>query len=245
MSRVMLLILSISAFMVFVVDGNAIGQQWNYSDFSSMGKQVAGQYKEVGGSYTGQWAWMSSSGDDKSRIQWGDAGLGWPPDTYEQFSRSSSGEWVLLEGYGSVGSGEFLHQVVTSEKIGDVNCRNMTNLPTENGKQHYAKWTVSSVAYCLEAAGIMVYQGQVIDWYHKQVWFPPSGPTCSNSFYSGQICIKQYEIWKDNNGSPGGPLVVKHHRDNIFAKGLGPAFIIHNWDNGWKAHGSAYWDWSA
>ena len=104
------------------------------------------------------------------------------------------------------------------------------------------KWNIQAEPYCLEAwSKILVPGGTDVDFHHQQVWFPPSGPTCDNAYFQDRICIEQYEVWKDNNpgngGTAGGPLELRIERDNIFAKGLGPAYIIHDHvpNNGWQA----------
>ncbi|MFG2056543.1 hypothetical protein ACGFI9_21220 [Micromonospora sp. NPDC048930] len=207
-----------------------------YGDYSRMFERSAGQFWS--GSWRNQWAW-EPQGLNVSHIRWGDPAA-WPPANYERFERSLDGQWVLLDGYGD--NTGFLPQQVTRELIGDVNCQNMTALPWDGGKQHYVKWNIQSTAYCLEAWGqILIPGGTPVDFYHKQVWFPPSPPTCNNMYYQNQTCIKQYEVWKDNNpgngGVAGGPLELRHERDHILAKGLGPAYIIHNYfpNNGWQA----------
>lgn len=207
----------------------------NYGEFSRIFERAAGQYWS-GGAVSGQWAWEPQS-STVSRIRWGDPAT-WPPSNYERFEKS--GGWLLLEGYGD-DTGLFAPQIVTSEQAGDVNCQNMAPLPGAGGKQHYVQWDIPNTAYCLEAWGYIDYQGTHIDFYHKQVWFPPSPATCNNTYFTGRICVKQYEIWQDNNGDPGGQLVQRHHRDHILAKGLGPAFIVHDWATGWEAHGRFYW----
>lgn len=207
----------------------------NYGEFSRMFDRAAGQYWS-GGAVSGQWAWEPQSAT-VSHIRWGDPAT-WPPVNYERFTRS--GDWVLLDGYGD-NSGLFLPLVMTLETIGDINCQNMTALPSAAGKQHYVKWEIPSPAYCLEAWGYLTYQGTRIDFYHKQVWFPPSPPNCNNNYFVNQVCVKQYERYSDNNGNPGGPLIERHHRDHILAKGKGPAFIVHDWQTGWQARGRYFW----
>ncbi|MEW2357677.1 hypothetical protein [Spirillospora sp. NPDC029432] len=207
-----------------------------YGDYSRMFERSAGQFWS--GSWRNQWAWEPQGGN-VSHIKWGDPDK-WPPANYEKFERSADGQWVLLDGYGN--DEGLLKQRVTKEQIGDVNCQNAKPIPSLDGKQHYVKWDVQAEPYCLEAWGqIQVPGGTPVDFYHKQVWFPPSGPTCDNAYFQDWTCVKQYEVWKDNNpgngGTAGGPLELRHDRDNIFAKGLGPAYIIHNYfpDNGWQA----------
>ncbi|MGP3928977.1 hypothetical protein [Nonomuraea sp. KM88] len=227
--------------MVFVAGAapaNAAGLG-TYGDFSRMFDKSAGQFWS--GSWRNQWAWEPKGGN-VSQIRWGDPAK-WPPANYEKFERV--GDWVKLDGYGN--NEGMLKQRVTREQIGDVNCKNMKPLLSLDGKQHYVKWTIQPEAYCLEAWGkILIPGGTDVDFYHKQVWFPPSGPTCANKYFAGRSCIKQFEIWKDNNrgnGDVGGPLELRHQRDNIFAKGMGPAFIIHNYfpNNGWQAELRQAW----
>jgi len=225
-----------------IVDTAPLQNLGTYGDYSRMFERSAGQFWS--GTWRNQWAW-EPQGLNVSHIRWGDPDT-WPPANYERFERSLDGEWVLHSGYGdNVG---FASQVVAREQIGDVNCQNMTPLPYAGGKQHYVKWNIQSTAYCLEAWGQILVPGAApVDFYHKQVWFPPSAPTCDNAYFQDRTCIKQYEVWMDNNpgngGTVGGPLQLRHERDNIFAKYVGPAYIIHNYypNNGWHADLRYYW----
>lgn len=239
-ARTLLTALTLTCVSLLCIAPNATAAPYTYDQFSRMTQRSAGQYWQ-GGKAAGQWAWTPNP-DSSSDISWGDPAT-WPPPTLEHFTRDAN--WVYLEGYQDRATGEFLRQIVTAESIGDANCQNMTPLPN-SGRQHYTKWVVSHTAYCLDAAGYLLYQGTVIDFRHRQVWFPPSGPTCNNSYFTGQICTKQYELYWDNNGNPGGPLILRHHRDHILAKDLGAAFIVHNWPGGpapgWEAHGRFYWN---
>lgn len=252
MLRVWMIVGVIATLMMGVTGTGSAASPLNYGDFSMMGARSAGQHQVVSDAsgWRGQWAWEPQGGMG-SRIRWGTPGE-WPPSTYERFSRSQDGLWVLLEGFGGLVNGEdvFYRQVVTSEKRGDVNCRNMKPLALDgSGRQHYALWQVTGVAsYCLEAWGyIEVGGGTRVDFYHKQVRFAPSMPgACSNRWISGRTCIKQYEEWFDNNcqsfgGECDGPLQRRVWRDVVLAGGLGPAFYIHNWDSGWESQGVAYW----
>jgi hypothetical protein len=209
-----------------------------YGDYSQMTTRHAGQIWS-GGQPASQWAWNPTGVD--SRISWGDP-TAWPPPSYEQFTRS--GDWVLLAGYGD-NTGLAAPQTVTSERIGDINCANSAPIPPDpQGRQHYVKWSTPTTAYCLEAWGYITYQGTRVDFYHRQVWFPPS-PTgaCANAYITGVTCIKQWEIWRDNNGQPGGPLVEVHRRDNILAAGIGPGFILHNYRTGQHMDLKFHWTW--
>lgn len=226
-------ILAIATLVGTTVPANAT--TYTYNQFSMMTGRNAGQYWQ-GGNAAGQWAW-SPNPDGSSDVSWGNPAA-WPPPTFEHFTHDNT--WVYLEGYQDRTTGEFLPQVVTTERIGDINCNNMTVLPTD-GRQKYTKWTVSPAAYCLDTTGYLDYHGTRINFRHLQVWFPPSGPTCSNSYYTGKICIKQFEKYWDDNGAPYG---LRIWRDQIEALNLGQAFIVHSYlpaDNGWEAHGRYYW----
>ncbi|ALC80598.1 MULTISPECIES: hypothetical protein [Bacillus] len=214
-----------------------------YGDYSRMFEKSAGQFWS--GNWRNQWAWEPQGGG-VSYIKWGDPDQ-WPPANYEKFEKSDDGKWILLDGFGSNTS--FLKQRVTKEQIGDVSCRNMKPLQkVEGGKQHYVKWDIQSEPFCLEAWGQIINPNAPdVDFYHKQVWFGPSGPWCDNMYHQDKTCNKQYEVWKDNNdnGKIGGPMELRIERDNIFAKGMGPAYIIHNYfpNNGWHADMRYSWTW--
>lgn len=176
--------------------------------------------------------------DGSTQVAWGDPAA-WPPAYHERFVRD--GGWVRLIGFGD-DRGDVADQVVTREQIGDVNCRTTRALPVD-GRQHYVQWTIPASAYCLEAWGFIDHQGIRVDFYHRQVWFPPSAPTCANRHQRGKVCVKQWETWSDNNGAPGGPLVQRHRRDNVLAAGHGPGFVHHDYLTGWHAEGPPSWAW--
>jgi hypothetical protein len=227
-------LLSIAALLSGNSSANAVS--YDYGQFSMMSARSAGQAWSSGKAAT-QWTWTPNGA--YSDIAWGDPAA-WPPATYERFQRD--GDWVRMIGYGD-NTGLFMPQIVTRERLGNINCTGLTDLAVD-GRQHYVRWSTPTTAYCVLTEGYMVYQGTRIDFTHQQVWFPPSAPTCSNAYYTGQRCIKQYEVWRDNNGSPGGPLTEKQRRDNIFALGLGPAFIITDYLHGnWRADLRYHWMW--
>lgn len=209
-----------------------------YGEYSMMTQRHAGQVW-AGGQPATQWAWTPGPGPD-SQIRWGNPAT-WPPPSYEQFTRD--GDWVLLTGYGD-STGLVAPQTVWREEIGDVNCRNMTPIPPDpQHRQHYVRWTIPTQAYCLHAWGRITYQGVPVDFFHEQVWFPPSKVgTCSNAYRSGQTCIKQHERWFDNQGNLGGLLTEVHRRDNILAAGIGPGWILHDYRTGW--HADLKYDWA-
>lgn len=206
-----------------------------YGDYSLMFARSAGQYS-AGGQTAGQWAWSPQSAT-VSDISWGDPAT-WPPSYAERFVHR--GDWVELEGY-SDGQGHPVTEVqrVTSEKIGDANCSGMTDLPSDGGRQHYAKWAIPSEGYCLDASGTITStaNGSVVHFRHKQVWGPPA--LCANAYFSGQTCITQHEQWWDDNQHPYG---LQIDRTQYIARGKGMAFAIRaTVPTTWNADGSAYW----
>jgi hypothetical protein len=217
--------------------GTAAAAAETYGDYSRMFERSAGQYW-TDGQAAGQWAWKPLS-DTASDISWGDP-ASWPPAYAEHFLRS--GDWVELDGY-SGGQGQPVTEVqrVTSEKIGDANCANLTDLPSDGGRQHYVKWTIPAAGYCLDAAGTITstVDGSVVHFEHRQVWGPPAA--CSNGFYAGQRCISQHEMWWDDNQRPYAKYI---DRTQYLAKGLGMAFAIPTTvPVTWNTEGRYYWSW--
>lgn len=230
-----------------------------YDQFSGFGQRWAGQWRTSGTS-RGQWAWEPVSGGAApgavAHIRWGDPwGPGTlnpnPPADYERFERSDDGEWLLVDGYGNNELG-FLPQRVTEEYISDLDCKTNRRAlpPVEDGKQHYVKWDVTGAPYCLEAYGVIDLPdsyGPDVRFYHRQAWWPPSGPWCSNPYFTNQVCMKQFESWWDDNpvngNTPGGPLVEVQNRDQMFAQGKGQAYWIHSYRTtpNWHADGNSYW----
>lgn len=210
-----------------------------YDQYAMLNTRHAGQIW-ADNALASQWAWTPQD-STTSHISWGEP-ANWPPDNHERFVRV--GDWLLLEGFGN-NAGVFAPQVVTRETIGDVNCANQRTLPVDPARrQHYVRWDIPTSPYCLQAWGYIDYLGTRVDFYHRQVWFPPSAPgACRNAYFTGQTCIKQWEIWRDNNGNPGGPLIERHRRDNVLAKGIGPGFILHDYRTGWHADLRHHWDW--
>lgn len=235
-----LLILATTALALLPTAPPAAATSYSYEQFSLMTTRHAGQYWQ-NGAPAGQWSW-SPNPDNTTDVSWGDP-ANWPPATFEHFT--SDDQWVYLLGYSDRTTGEYLPQVVDSERIGDVNCAHMTALATD-GRQKYVKRTIPGSAYCLDTTGHLDYHGQRIDFRHLQVWFPPSGPTCTTEYYSNQVCLKQFEQYWDNNGAPGSPLGMRVWRDQIEALGHGQAFIVHSYlpaDHGWEAHLRYDWTW--
>lgn len=227
---------AVSVGLTLALGGNAMADpSYTYGAFSLMFGRSAGQYWDAAQDWDGQWAWSPQSAT-VSDIEWGDPAT-WPPSTYEQFEVSSG--WVLMDGYGAT-AGAWESQVVTRDEIGDANCNNDTNLPS-TGKEYYVAWNIPSTAYCLQAWGY-IQSNPEVDFYHRQIWSPPA--PCSNSYYSGKLCITQTEVWSDNNGDPGGPLTVKQDRSQEIALGVGMAFAIDDVLHGnWRAYDRYYWGW--
>lgn len=227
-----------------------------YQDYSRIFERSAGQFVAADGSgWLGQWAWIPVSGGNTpgaiARIQWGQSST-WPPNEYEEFSRSADGNWVLLHGFGSFSTGQFLNQVTTFEETAPLisgSCGQMTPLALDPlGRQHYVKWSMGSTGYCLHASGYIDYQGQRILWDHFQLWKPPAVCGTGGMYF----CISQTETYMDNNpangGTIGGPLQLRQHRINYIggnssAKGM--AFKIQNLSGvpAWSANRTNYWSW--
>lgn len=189
-----------------------------YAEFSRITERSAGQFWS-GDAVAGQWSWRTDSPGHYS-IAWNPE----EPESRESFVHSADGKWLLLDGWSD--NGTYYRQRVTSESIGDVDCQNMRPIPSDGGRQHYVKWNVPAGAYCLEATGTITEEstGKVINFRHRQVWFPP-GP-CANAYFSGQTCVKQYEVWWDDNNHPMRKTL---ERDNLLAKNLGMAFKVHQY----------------
>jgi hypothetical protein len=226
--------------MAVVLGGTAIPAQaagQTYGDFSRIFARSAGQYW-ADNQVAGQWTWNPQSATE-SRISWGDPAA-WPPDYAETFLRS--GDWVLLDGWS--GNGTYYTVRVTKEQIGDASCNGLTTVPSDGGRQHYARWTVPGQAYCLKAWGKITERssGKVVDFGHTQIWSPPAA--CGNRYFSGQTCVKQWESWWDNNGAPGTPIVRRLERDQYLAKGIGMAFRIQQYyPSPWLADLRYHWTW--
>ncbi|HEV7827289.1 MAG TPA: hypothetical protein VGP04_00285 [Pseudonocardiaceae bacterium] len=208
----------------------------NYGEYSLMTQRHAGQFYSEGNA-AGQWSWTPQG--DESEVLWGDPSK-WPPDSAERFRHA--GDWVLLDGWRSFGT--YYVQRVNRELIGDGSCQNLVPLPSEGGRQHYVQWKIPPRAYCLQAWGTITDQlsGKTLDFSHAQVWSPP-GP-CHNIYLGGQTCIRQWESWSDNNGSPGSPITRKLEREVYLARGIGMGFMIdQTYPQPWHAELHSYWVW--
>lgn len=207
----------------------------SYGQYSLMFEKAAGQYW-AGGAAAGQWAWTPLSATT-SDISWGDPAT-WPPKSAERFIHD--GDWVLLDGYND-GAGRPLTQIqrVTSEKLGDANCAGMSPIPSAGGKQHYVKWNIPATGYCLDAVGtIKPPNGSTtVNFRHLQKWSPPH--PCSNTYFTNQTCITQFEQWWDDNQHP---YALQLQRTLEIARGLGPAFTNHTTTPiTWTANARYYW----
>jgi hypothetical protein len=197
-----------------------------YGEYSLMFGRNAGQVW-ADNTAASQWAWKPLSATE-SEVDWGSPS-DWPPDGGEHFLRD--GDWVLLNGYFDHAHNSFNTQRVTAESIGDVNCRNMQPIPSNSGRQHYARWTIPSTGYCLKATGTITVgaNGAVVNFQHDQIWYPPA--PCTNQYLGAQTCIRQHERWSDDNAHP---FSLSLERDQYIARGLGMAFKIdHTFDRTW------------
>jgi len=190
-------------------------QLGTYADFSRITERSAGQFGPPG-QPPSQWSWRTD-GPGEYSISWDKD----EPESRERFIRSGDGTWLLLDGWSD--NGTYYRQRVTSESRGDGNCSNMTAIPPDGGRQHYVQWNVPGESYCLDVHGTITEQssGKRFNFRHRQVWSPPT--PCSNKEFPGRVCIKQHEIWWDDNQHP---MRVTLDRDQYLAKGLGMAFTI-------------------
>lgn len=178
----------------------------DYGEYSMMNQRHAGQFYSSG-NLAGQWSWTPHG--DESEVLWGDPSK-WPPDSAEHFIHA--GDWVEFDGWRSFG--KYYVQRVNRELIGDGSCQNMTPLPSDGGRQHYVQWNIPAQVYCLPA-GLGHHHRETVDFFHSKVWSPPS--TCSNDYLGTRTCIRQWESWSDNNGSPGEPIARKLERSVYLA----------------------------
>ncbi|GAA0918434.1 hypothetical protein [Virgisporangium aurantiacum] len=211
--------------------------QPTFDEFSRLSVRSAGQYWS-GNQVGGQWAWSPQSATE-SGISWGDPAT-WPPTSMEMFRHE--GDWLLLDGWKD--NGTYYTVRVTQEQIGDGTCADLRPVPAAGGRQHYVQWTVPAQAYCLKAWGTITEQssGKVVDFGHTQIWSPPAA--CGNAYFTGQTCVKQWESWWDNRGTPGTPITRKLERDQYIARGLGMAFRIQQYyPSSWRADLRYSWTW--
>lgn len=190
----------------------------NYSDYSMMMYRHTGQFFS-GGRPVGRWSWEPQG--NESYVSWENSSK-WPPSRAERFIRS--GSWILLDGWWD--NGTYYVQRVHRELIGDGACRNLIPVLSDGGRQHYVRWTIPPLAYCLKAWGTVTEQssGRTTDFFHSQVWSPPS--SCGNVYLGTRTCIQQEESWWDNHGSPGAPITRKLERYVSLARGIGMAFSV-------------------
>lgn len=215
----------------------------NYGEYSLMFRNSAGQLFDSDGRAASQWAWRPT-GDRTSEVRWAvPADWNKPATGVEHFVRD--GDWVHLDGFENKDTGTFYAQRVTSELIGDGNCANMAPLASNNGLQHYARWTIPTTAYCTIAKGTITSSkgGKATNFEHKQIWRPAT--TCTTRYQGNVRCIEQFETWADDNGHPWAVQIERTHR---FGKGLGPGLSIHSTIGGgkpinWTADLRYTWTW--
>jgi len=190
-----------------------------YADYSMMSQRRSGLHAS-GGEVAGSWSWVPLAGGE-ARVTWIDSGNE-AGATSERFVRS--GGWVLLDGWW--GNGTYYTQRVTTELVGDADCRHMVAIPSAGQRQHYVRWSVPSQPYCIRAWGTVTERstGTTMRFAHTQIWYPPS--PCHNPYYGWRTCIRQWESWWDNHGDPAAPISRKVERTGTLARGLGPAFTV-------------------
>lgn len=204
-----------------------------YADFSRLDDRSAGQFWS-GGKAAGQWSWRTD-GPGEYSINWEQE----EPENRETFLRSEDGEWLLLDGWGKRGH-TYYEQRVTSEELGNADCTDMKPVASDGGRQHYVRWNTPASGYCLDAKGTIQEEsgGKKINFRHKQVWSPPA--PCSNATFKDRVCIKQHEMWWDDNNHPYEKTL---DREIHLAKDLGMAFKIEqSHPQPWSAELQHSWD---
>jgi hypothetical protein len=204
-----------------------------YADYTLMFQKSAAQiWNKDNSSAVSQWAWSPQPQlGEHSYIYWGNP-YDWSKATYEDFYHD--GDWVRLSGYGGGPSGSY-KQDVAVQWTADTDCKtNRQALPA--GDQYYAKWSVTGVGYCLFASGTITQQstGKQVAFVHQQVWTkePCDNP---NIGMGPRDCLKQQEVWWDDNLSPWSKKV--DHVQYV-GKGIGPAYNMTGPD------GSMRYSWS-
>jgi len=213
-----------------------------YDQYSLIYQRSAGQLVDTAGTPASQWAWRPGDAGE-SVIRW-DLPANWdnPADGLEHFVRD--GDWLYLDGYENQSTGAYNPQRVTSERIGDANCGNLKDLPSHGGRQHYVRWTIPGLGYCLVAEGTINTPAGSVRFRHQQVWSPPT--TCRTRFFGAVRCVEQHEKWWDDNGHP---YSLRIERSQFIGKGLGMGLAIHSTVGDgvpidWRADLRHVWTWS-
>lgn len=216
-----------------------------YGDYSMMFTRSAGQYW-AGAQVAGQWAWSPAS-PSESWVSWGDPKT-WPPSYREKFVHT--GDWVLVDGWAD--NGTYYKLSTTTEWSAIGSCTGARTSFPPGGAQHYVRWTVPTVGYCMFAEGTITEQssGKVVRYRHEQTWSPPAACPANPNTTVKATCVKQTERWSDDNGSPMAPRLL---RDAWIAKGLGMAWSVRNHpvtaglaspgSVTWRADGRFWWGW--
>lgn len=240
-------VLAVVALLLTGVSAPASAAPLTYNDFSRMFDSAGGQHFS-GGVVAGQWGWQSVTSTE-SHIYWGPP---WnpccPPSYHERFIRA--GDQVVLDGWW--GNGTYYKIATTSEWQADgAACTGTPVVFAPGGPQHYARWLVPSVPYCVFTEGTVTDVQRpdiVIRFRHEQIWSSPAACPANPYIAPGRVCVMQRERWSDDNGHPFRSGLL---RDGWLAKGLGFAFKIQNYDPAanpaspgpvtWQSYGRYFW----
>jgi hypothetical protein len=181
-----------------------------------------------------------------------------PANYHEYFQKSANGLWIDLDGY-QEDPGPYLVQRVSSmEKAtwtGSA-CTSWASVAVDNPpREHYALWQIPVTGYCLRSYG-EIYNpssgpGTGTLFFHMMVYFTGT-ESCSNSWYSGQTCIRVWDSWWDEchssgdcpGGTPGVTLVRRAEKTVWLARGIGPVFKYQEeYPGNWSAGIYSYWNW--
>lgn len=210
-----------------------------YGDYAMLKHRRSGLLYS-GNAPASQWAWTPQL-DGSSWISWGNPAAASVPYR-EHFLHD--GEWVVLDGWED--NGTYYTQRVTTEQIGGPSGTNLVPLPLrEDRREQYAKWVIPTTGYTLKSWGTITEEssGKVVDFGHTQMWYPPA--VVFNRYLGDHKCIRQWEAWWDNNGTPGTPITRKLERTIRYGLGIGPGYLIEQWYPGsWKAELRCHhWTW--
>jgi hypothetical protein len=202
-----------------------------------MRQRRAGQFYSAG-PLSGQWSWAPQG--NASEVTWDEPSKS-APDNVERFVHI--GDWVMPDGYEQRSFGTYNVQRVNRELIGDESCQNMVLLPSDEvantvcSENPLARLLPPGVGTITDQSS-----GQTVDFFHSQIWFPPS--PCRNDYLGEQICIRQWESWSHNNGIPGAPIIRKLERSVYLARGVGLGFAIdQTYPHSWHAELHSDWAW--
>jgi len=201
-----------------------------YGDYSMMFAKAYGLYGP--GATAGlEWAQVPQSATE-SHIYWGAAWKTTPPAYHEVFVLDKTSGWVTLTGW--YDNGTFYRITIEREWQAKADCRTGRTALPAGGPQHYVRWAIPAVAYCLYAAGTIteVSSGKTRHFEHEQLWSPPTAEK-----------ISQWESWSDD---ASGAMTLTLERTQWLGLGKGPAQRVEQtYPAAWMATANTTGRWGA